>query len=64
MEHVEDYVHGLSQVEFHRGSARNLPTELDRDHISSLALLLVFPAKGDVAAVTIYWRSANELRVL
>jgi hypothetical protein len=71
MEYVDDYVHGLSQVEFHRGSAKNLPawsnaTEVERDHISSLeglALLLVFSAKGDVAAVT-YWRSADELRVL
>lgn len=71
MEYVDDYVHGLSQVEFHRGSAKNLPawsnaTKVERDHISSLeglALLLVFSAKGDVAAVT-YWRSADELRVL
>ena len=68
---AEDYVHGLSQVEFHRGSSRDLPawsyaTQSDRDHVASLdglALLLVFSPKGDVAA-TSYWRSADELKLL
>ena len=62
--------HGLSQIEFQRGSARNLSAwsnaaESERDYISSLeglALLLV-SAKGDVAAVT-YWQTADELRIL
>ena|SRR6266480_1090236 len=63
--------HGLSQVEFHCGSGRDLPawshaTQSDRDHIASLdglALLLIFSPKGDVAA-TSYWRSADELKLL
>src|SRR5205809_3354939 len=68
---VENYVHGLSQVEFHRGSGRDLPawshaTQSDRDHVASLdglALLLVFSPKGDVAA-TSFWRSADKLKLL
>ena len=71
MGHAEDYVHGLSQVEFHLRSSRDLPawshaTQSDRDHVAildGLALLLVFSPKGDVAA-TSYWRSADELKLL
>jgi len=68
---TEDYVHGLSQVEFHVGSSRDLPAwsyadQSDRDHVAildGLALLLVFAPKGDVVA-TSYWRSAKELKLL
>src|SRR5438046_5614912 len=68
---AEDYIHGLSQIEFHLGSSRDLPawsraTQSDRDHVAildGLALLLVFAPKGDVAA-TSYWRSADELKLL
>jgi hypothetical protein len=68
---TEDYVHGLSQVEFHVGSSRDLPawsyaSQSDRDHVAildGLALLLVFTPKGDVVA-TSYWRSADELKLL
>ena len=71
MEHAEDYIHGLSQIEFHVESSRDLPAwsyakDEDRDHVAvlaGLALLLVFDAKGDVAA-TSYWRSADELKLL
>jgi hypothetical protein len=67
----ENYVHGLSQVEFQHGSGRDLPgwsraTQSDREHVASLdglALLLVFRPKGDVAAIS-YWRSAHELKLL
>jgi hypothetical protein len=56
MELVEEYVHALSQIEFHRGSGRDLlawsnATQSDRDHVASLdrlALLFVFSPKGDV----------------
>jgi hypothetical protein len=68
---TEDNIHGLSQVEFIRGQNRDLAaysyvTQSDRDHIASLdglALLLVFAAKGAVAAVT-YWRSRDEFKLL
>ena len=71
MGHADDYVHGLSQVEYHYGSGRDLSgwsraTKGDRDHVAvleGLALLLVFTPKGDVAA-TSSWRSANELKLL
>jgi len=71
MAHVEDYLHGLSQIEFHLGSGRDLPTwsNVDpsyRQHVAvleGLALLLVFSPKGDVVA-TSYWRSATELKLL
>jgi len=71
MEHLEDYIHGLSQIEFHLGLSRDLPawshaTQEDRDHVTvleGLALLLVFAPKGDVAA-TSYWRTADELKLL
>jgi hypothetical protein len=71
MGRAEDYVHALSQVEFHFGSSRDLParshaTQSDRDHVAildGLALLLVFTPKGDVAAIS-YWRSAEELKLL
>ena len=71
MEHADDYIHGLSQVEYHYGSGRDLSgwsraTKGDRDHIAileGLALLLVFTPKGDVAA-TSYWRSADEFKLL
>ena len=56
---VEDYVHGLSQIEFYLGSSRNLPTWLhtkleDRGHVAleGLALLLIFAPNGDVAATS------------
>jgi hypothetical protein len=68
---AEDYVHGLSLVEYHRGSGRDLPawsraSQDDRNHVAileGLALLLVFRPKGDVAA-TSYWRSADEFKLL
>ena len=71
MAHVEDYLHGVSQIEFHLESSRDLPAWLfasqsDRDHVAileGLALLLVFAPKGDVTA-TSYWRSANEIKLL
>ena len=71
MAHVEDYLHGLSQIEFHLESSRDLPawsytTQGHRKPVAllqGLALLLVFAPKGDVAA-TSYWRSANELKLL
>jgi len=67
---VENYIHALSQIEFHHRSNRDLPawsraTDSDRKHVASLdglALLLVFIPKGD-AAIS-YWRSANELKLL
>jgi hypothetical protein len=67
----KNYVHGLSQIEFHHRSGRDLPawsrtTPSDRDYVASLdglALLLVFSPKGDVAA-TSYWQSAGELKLL
>ena len=66
-----NYVHGLSQVDFHHGSGRDLPawssaSQSDREHVASLdglALLLVFSPKGDVAAIS-YWQSAHELKLL
>ena len=71
MAHVEDCLHGLSQIEFHLGSGRDLPiwSHVDpsyRNHVAileGLALLLVFDPKGDVVA-TSYWRSATELKLL
>jgi len=64
----KNYVHGLSQIEFHHGSGRDLPhaTQSDREHVASLdglALLLVFSPKGDVAAIS-SWRSAHEFKLL
>jgi len=67
----EDYVHGLSQVQFHYGSSKDVPawshaTKNDRAHVAvleGLALLLVFTPKGDVAA-TSSWQSADELKLL
>ncbi|OCL00336.1 uncharacterized protein K441DRAFT_651221 [Cenococcum geophilum 1.58] len=67
----EDYIHGLSQVQFHYGSSRDVSawshaTKSDQDHVAvleGLALLLVFTPKGDVAA-TSSWRSADELKLL
>src|SRR5438046_10695659 len=67
----KNYVHGLSQIQFHRGSGRDLPawslaTKSDRDHVASLdglALLLVFRSKGDVAAIS-SWQSVHELKLL
>jgi len=71
MGHVADYVHGLSQIEFHLRSNRDIPawshtSQGDREHVAileGLAFLLVFALKGDVAA-TSYWRSADELKLL
>jgi len=67
----KNYVHGLSQIEFHHRPGRDLPawsraTQSDRDHVASLdglALLLVFSPYKDVAA-TSYWQSADELKLL
>jgi hypothetical protein len=71
MAHVEDYLHGLSQIEFHRKANRDLPawssaTDSDRDHVAvleGLALLLVFAPTGDVAA-TSSWQTKTELKLL
>ena len=71
MGRAEDYIHGLSQVEFHCESGRDLrawsrASKSDKDHVGileGLALLLVFTPKGDVAA-TSYWRSADKLKLL
>jgi hypothetical protein len=66
---AEEYVHGLSLVEFHHESIRDLPAfsralQSDRDHrLDGLALLFVFSSKGDMAA-TSYWRSADKLKLL
>lgn len=65
---MEDYVHALSQIEFHRGPGRDLPawsnaTQSDLASLDGLAFLFVFSPKGDVAA-TSYWRSADELKLL
>jgi hypothetical protein len=67
----ENYIHGLSQIEYHRGSGRDLPAwsraaQSDPEHVANLdglALLLVFDPTGDVAAVS-YWQSKYELKVL
>jgi hypothetical protein len=67
----KQYVHGLSQIEFHHGSGRDLPawsrtTRSDREYpacLDGLALLLVFSPKGDAAAIS-SWRSAYELKLL
>src|SRR5256885_15852574 len=66
----KNYVHGLSQIEFH-GLGRDLPawshaTQSDRELVASLdglALLLVFSPKGDIAAIS-SWRSAHEFKLL
>ena len=71
MGYPEDYIHGLSQVEFHHGSSKDVPawshaTQDNRNHVAvleGLALLLVFSPKGDVVA-TSSWRSADELKLL
>jgi hypothetical protein len=67
----QNYIHGLSQIEFHRAPGRDLPawpraSQNDRDHVGSLdglALLLVFSPDGDVAAVS-YWRTVVEFKLL
>jgi hypothetical protein len=67
----KQYVHGLSQIEFHHGSGRDLPawsrtTRSDREYpacLDGLALLLVFRSDQDVAAVS-FWRSADEFKLL
>src|SRR5256714_2843527 len=67
----KNYIHGLSQIEFHHGSGRDLPawshaTQSDREHVASLdglALLLVFSPKEDVVAIS-SWRSAHEFKLL
>jgi len=69
--HIWDYIHGLSQVDFHHGSGRDLrawsrATQREREHVDSLdclALLLVFIPKGDVAALS-FWQSAHEFKLL
>jgi hypothetical protein len=71
MGYPEDYIHGLSQLQFHHGSSKDVSawshaTKNDRDHVAvleGLALLLVFTPKGDVVA-TSSWRSAGELKLL
>ena len=68
---VEDYIHGLSQVDFHHGPNKDLSAwsranKNDREHVAildGLALLLVFASQGDVAAVT-YWHVADEFNLL
>ena len=58
---IEEYIHALSQIEFVHGANRDLPSwssakPSDHEHtmaiLDGLALLLVFAAKGDVAATT------------
>lgn len=57
---IEDYIHGLSQIEYVHGANRDLPSwsrasTNDREHVAildGLALLLVFDPKGDVTAIT------------
>jgi hypothetical protein len=67
MAHVEDYLHGLSQIESNRDlPAWSFATQSDRNHVAvleGLALLLVFAPTGDVAA-TSYWRTKTELKLL
>jgi hypothetical protein len=66
-----NYIHGLSQIDYHHGSGRDLPgwshaTQSDREHVAvldGLALLLVFDSNNDVAAVST-WRSASEFKLL
>jgi hypothetical protein len=66
-----NYIHGLSQIDYHHGSGRDLPawsqaSQSDREHVASLdglALLLVFSPSGDVAAIS-SWRSAYEFKLL
>jgi hypothetical protein len=68
---VENYIHALSQIEFHHKPSRDLPawsraTQSDRDHVAGLdglALLLIFSPNTDVVAIS-YWRSGNELKLL
>jgi hypothetical protein len=68
---VEDYIHGLSQVDFHHGPNKDLSAwsranKNDREHVAildGLALLLVFASQGDITAVT-YWHLADEFNLL
>jgi hypothetical protein len=74
---IEEYIHGLSQIEFVHGTNKDLPSwssakTNDREHVAildGLALLLVFAAKGDSQAmsldccgVKIMLEDRNELR--
>jgi hypothetical protein len=71
MKFAEDYIHGLSQVDFYHGPNKDLPAwsranEKDREHVAildGLALLLVFASQGDVAAVS-YSHSGDEFNLL
>jgi hypothetical protein len=66
----KNYVHALSQVEFHHRPGRDLlgwtlATQSDREYVAfldGLALLFVF-CQGDVTAVS-YWQSADGLKLL
>jgi hypothetical protein len=66
-----NYVHGLSQIEYHHRPGKDLPAwskadQSDRDYVASLdslALLLIFNSRGDVAAIS-SWRSAYEFKLL
>ena len=70
MDYSEDYVHAISQVEFHHRPSKDLPgwSHLLPEHrqhvmvLDALALLLVFSPKSDVAAIT-FWQSASELQL-
>jgi hypothetical protein len=68
---MEDFIHGLSQVEFHLGPGRDLlawsnAAQRDRDHVAildGLTLLFVFTSRRGVAAVS-YWQSAEGIKLL
>lgn len=70
MTYSEDYVHAISQIQFHHRPSKDLPgrSPLRQDHqdhliaLDGLALLLVFSPKSDVAAIT-FWQSADELKL-
>ena len=70
MTHSEDYVHAISQIQFHHRPSKDVPgwshlRQDYRDHLialEGLAHLLVFSPKSDVAAIT-FWQSADELKL-
>ena len=72
MDFTEDYIHGLSQVDFY-GLNKDFcfwaywhMTKKDVERVAildGLALLLVFASQGDVAAVS-YWHSGDEFNIL
>jgi hypothetical protein len=71
MEQTENFVHGLSQLQFHLRSNKALPAwshakQSERENVAlldGLALLLVFAPKGDIAATTC-WQTGSEVEVL